>query len=116
MNVWLGIYSLDWAGGCKRFSAIIFSISIEVMAHRYRGTSCLYSSSSAYYNRGNAYYAKNDYDHAIADYSQALQLDPNNLTYYNNRGLAYYAKNDYDRAAATTVRRSSWLSVHMVYA
>ncbi|XP_033121023.1 stress-induced-phosphoprotein 1-like [Anneissia japonica] len=47
-------------------------------------------------NEGNAAYKKKEFDTAIDLYSQAIELDPEEMTFLTNRAAVYFEKKDYD--------------------
>lgn len=46
---------------------------------------------------GNDAYKKKDFENALKHYNEAVQHDPNDITYYNNIAAVYFEQKDYEK-------------------
>lgn len=46
--------------------------------------------------KGNEFYKKRDFENALSFYQQAIDKDPQELTYYSNKAAVFFEKKDYD--------------------
>jgi tetratricopeptide (TPR) repeat protein len=50
-------------------------------------------------NEGNTFFKNKQYEQAIEKYTEAIQLDPNDVTFYSNRSACFAALNKWSEAA-----------------
>lgn len=47
--------------------------------------------------KGNEFYKKKQFEEALKCYDEAINLDPNEISFYNNRAAVYYEQKDYNK-------------------
>jgi len=47
--------------------------------------------------KGNEFYKKRNFEEALKQYDEAIQHDPNDMTFYNNKAAVYFEQNEYEK-------------------
>lgn len=51
--------------------------------------------------KGNDFYKKRDFPKALEFYNQAIEFDPEELTYYTNKAAVFFEQKNYDSCIET---------------